>query len=795
LLAVAGGDNHEVTLWNLGKPREPVRVLRGDGRGLWQVALSADGKYLGFQDQRDPGATDPNARGSGKWRVFDLAGRTFRPDRKVGTFEPVAPLETLRGWTVQPDEKDEYLWYAVHPTHGSFALELNGDRDSMPRCYTFLPAPAGSKRVRLAVGHYYGVSVFELQKTEDGLSWPRIYLCAGHQGEVMSVAPAADGSWLVSASTDQTIAAWSMHDRDSSELGATFEVERGRLRVTGVDFFSPAYEMGLAEDKQQEVTFLAFDGQPVYASEDSGRKPCGTAEEALERLRRPQPGKEFYLEVRSGKERPVPMPTRVLRRPIWRLFPTCAPKNQWVIWLWAHHYYDTSSAGDKYIGWLINNAEGKDGLGKTPAFQRAEQLSAVYYQQELFENLLSRPPSEKSLQEALKVIKVEDRSGFTLPDFDKREPPFVKIAADKGVVEDKDLDVKLHVETRSTNPDYRARRAELWVNDHRVKSWDLEGGALDTSWTIKSDSLRDGDNVLTLVCFHRIQSLGEGRSEAYYHVHCKRARVNQRLFVLAVGVSDYSKAARGMNGKVRLRSLPAPDKDARKVAEALGGKRWAGRYRDHKILWLSDKDGQTSRESILAAFRRLAGDGKVTADDHFVLFLSGHGCLEGKDEDGHFLFCCGNFDENKPKDTAISGTELCDQLARLPCRKTVFLDACHAGATTLPIKDLMPVRELTRGGQGPTILAACDRGQQSWENPDAAYGLFSHALVEALGDKFDAADADHDGQLTLQELFRYVQRRMPDLLDESGVAEAQTPVSFPAALGPTAVFGKVALAK
>jgi serine/threonine protein kinase/WD40 repeat protein len=783
-LAVAGGDNHEVTLWNLKKLTEPVEVVRGDGRGLWQVALSQDGKNLGFQDQRNSLATNPNARGSGAWRVFDLAGRTFWPQGKVSTFKPFSPLEELRGWTVQADRKDPHLWYAVHAKHGRCELRLDRDSDSMPRCYTFLPQPPGSQGVRLAVGHYYGVSVFEL--TPNGAR--RVWRGGGHQAEVMSVAPAPDGSWLVSASSDQTIAAWSLQDRGRSELGATFAIDKGRLHVTGVDFFSPAYEMGLTEDNKQEVVRLEYDRSPVYVGQGIGEEPIGTPEDALSRLCQPEPGKELALLVREANGEPVPMPTRVLRRPIWRLFPTCAPQNQWVIWLWAHHYYDTSSAGDKYIGWLINNAEGKDGLGKTPAFQRAEQLSAVYYQQELFENLLGRPPSEKSLQEALKVIKVEDRSGFTLPDFGLREPAAVQIVPAKKTIEDSDLGVQLRIAPRSTNPDYLPRRAELWVNDYRVKEWDLKDPALDTPWTIKSDSLRDGDNVLTLVCFNRIQGLGEGRSEAYAHVDCKRTRVNQRLFVLAVGVSDYSKAARRNDGKVLLSNLPSPDKDAQKVAEALRAPRVAGRYAERHIQWLPDKDGQTTRDNILAAFDRLARDEKVTADDHFVLFLSGHGCLQGKDDD-RFLFCCGNFDQDRPDQTAISGQELCNRLARLPCRKTVFLDACHAGQTILPVQDLMPVRELTRSGQGPTILAACDRGQQTWENPNAPYGLFSHALVEALGDKFDDADANHDGQLSMQELFRYVQRRLPDLLEENRVAGEQTAVSFPAALGPTPVFG------
>src|SRR5262249_21738595 len=50
-VVIGGGANHEVTLWDLGKPNAaPLSKILGPGRCLWGVGLSKDGRYLGFQD-------------------------------------------------------------------------------------------------------------------------------------------------------------------------------------------------------------------------------------------------------------------------------------------------------------------------------------------------------------------------------------------------------------------------------------------------------------------------------------------------------------------------------------------------------------------------------------------------------------------------------------------------------------------------------------------------------------------------------------------------------------------------
>ncbi|MBV9124778.1 MAG: WD40 repeat domain-containing protein, partial [Planctomycetes bacterium] len=222
-LAMAGGNDQEVTLWDLGHWQEPVSVIRSPGSCLWGVALSPDGRYLGYQDQRDPNPPGPNHRGRGPWKVFDLYERQWATARDL---RPADPLERAGGWGVQPDRENAFVWYVVGPDGRRFPLPLEPRRDAIPRCYTFLKPQGG--RVLLVVGHYWGASLFQL--TREGPK--RVRQFTGHQGEVMALAVSADQKMLVTASRDQTIAGWSLEPwPDQPELGARFRSRGGRLEV------------------------------------------------------------------------------------------------------------------------------------------------------------------------------------------------------------------------------------------------------------------------------------------------------------------------------------------------------------------------------------------------------------------------------------------------------------------------------------------------------------------------------------------------------------------------------------
>jgi len=192
-------------------------------------------------------------------------------------------------------------------------------------------------------------------------------------------------------------------------------------------------------------------------------------------------------------------------------------------------------------------------------------------------------------------------------------------------------------------------------------------------------------------------------------------------------------------------------------------------------------DVDAKRQEILDQLDVIAR--KAKPDDLLIIFLAGHGdylrptVAKGEEpKPGVFIFCCPEYDRKDHNQTGISSEVLIDKLSRIPCRKLVLLDACHSGeaaSTNL-------VRHMAPNGKGLTIIAACDQQEQAFEHEKFKNGLFTYAVMEALGDKFAKADGNDDGRLDPAELYRYVRGRMPELLKEAGKdAYDQNPICFP----------------
>ena len=92
----------------------------------------------------------------------------------------------------------------------------------------------------------------------------------------------------------------------------------------------------------------------------------------------------------------------------------------------------------------------------------------------------------------------------------------------------------------------------------------------------------------------------------------------------------------------------------------------------------------------------------------------------------------------------------------------LMLDTCHAGALRIaPGLAAMdePGARLSVG-EGFFLLAGTKPGEESQEEPELGHGAFTYALLEGLQ---GAADADHDGVLSVSDLFAYVAREVPRL--------------------------------
>jgi WD40 repeat protein len=748
LLAVAGGDNHEITLWNLqGKKPKLLQTVCSQGRAVWSVTASPEGRFLGFKQEKlnDPPSVNNRAK-EGPWRVFDLHNRQFTTASKLK--DELKPLETYRGWSVEPSSSNAHKWFVVGPQGQRQELPWDPVRDEIPWCYSFLPT-AKDKPVRLAVGHYWGVWIYEL----GGATPQRARLLRGHAGEVTCLVPSLDGKILYTGSRDQTIAAWSLVDWPTHpELGASFVLRANGMEVQSVDPGSPAWEAGLTAGDQ--VLLLAY----------AGKKVQGGPEAWIKTLENLQPGKECYFRLqKAGMDKPVDCLTTVRQRPLWRFFATTT--GEWVLWRYRDYFYDCSTNGDYFVGWQVNGE-----LNETPAFYKAEQFRERFRKPDKVADLVVKGIVEP---ESVALAKIE--------------PPQVTLTAEKTTVRREDFKVTLSILPHGDGENLQPEQVLVWVNDYLVKEWRGNPGSSEQTLTIPHSKLRRGTNVLVAQCYNKARSRGEANR---VYVELETAPERPKLYGVFVGVGKYTKS------NPRQRELSA-DLDAQALLEAWNAQK-STLYADSEMKILTNEEA--TPEAILQQLHTLAK--KVGPDDRLILSLGGHGISadelnafikEGKIDvvdklaPKSYAFVGPFFDVRTPNKTGLTGKDIYEAIIQLPCHKVILLDACHSGSIKAS-----PVRELTRDGIGPLILTACNEDESAIEFSEAdllkrANGLFTLAVIMAMNEDFEAADLNKDNRLDARELAAYIPTKVEKMVQQlakdkiAGLEDRkQTPQIFPA---------------
>ena len=787
-LAVAGGNNHDVVIrnWRTGKTLGEVAQ---PARCIWEVRLSEDGKVMAYCDERNPLPTNPNQRGQGAWRQFNLRQRKFVVSDKVP--EP-SPLTTRspQGWTIFTGDRENVkaeLWFAVSPEGKRFPITLNTVEEEFPRCYAFIPADATHPE-RLAIGHYWGISIFNL--TDKGLSRER--LLRGHEGYVTSIAVHVEAGnvELISASRDMTIAAWTLDDWPyNPRLGTEFFERDGQLRVGKIAAGSPLWEMGLEAGDTIESLYVpdsdivgVAKAKLIYQA--SATNPVGTPRDAIQMLQSTgKAGKEhMFLWHRPNDPQLYAGLTSVTDRPLWRFLPH--GETEWVLWRWRDYFYDCSTNGDYAIGWQRNHPLAEV---RQPDFVKAEQYRLQFLRPDKIAEVLAQGLIRDPLQR-----------------FNAIAPPTVTLSEPR-------LSIGEYQVIVTPKPDgpldaHRPSRLLVWVNDCLLKDVELPGEEQTVSplsVTIPTNMLRSGNNVISAQCYNVGGVRGDSEPRTIVH---QAAQAKPTLHALLIGVSDYR------NAKVapfRLNNIRAAA-DSQVLGEAIGD-REPTLFGKQQIDVMLDDD--VTRASILARLDELKS--VVEPDDIFIFHLGGHGMsptelrrlkvpepkLAGL---GQFLFVCGNTDIDQLPTTTVSFEELHDKLCRLPCHKLVLLDACHSGGagTAIGLTTSNPVRIMSQHGIGCMILAACEPDQEAIEDPvldplGGGNGLFTIALRRLWADEAiqERADGNQDSILEANELAESVSQQVDALVKAHNsnrkLSELQQPLVFmPILEAKTSIIGK-----
>jgi WD40 repeat protein/uncharacterized caspase-like protein len=785
-LAIAGGDADELTLLDLASPEKPVSVVRGTGRRMYSVNLSESGDTIAVKTGRNPAATDPNDRAKGDWVRFNVP--RFVPSlNDRGTW--LGPVNSSGGWEIVPDASSRFVWYAERAkadgTRERLQLLLDQDLDQSPTCFSLVPTAEG-KPQRVIVGHYYGCSLFVLnpaaakRNAKSGvLELPRSKLFIGHGAEVNAIAPDKTGTWFITAGSDQTVAAWSLDDWISQPaLGGSFKVDAGNVVVDAVDVGSPAWEAGLS--KGDRIELLAVGGKAVF---DRRKKSnVGTVEAATELLKQPQSGIELFFGWATARGERRATPTRIKQRPMWKWFPSFDDRGRLsdsVMWMWHGSYYYTSSMhGDRLVGWHVNAPE----VTGTPEFHPLERYKHLFLRPDVLAKLIET----RSVAAALKEAAGENPLRRS---FREVEAEPVELALQNTTVRADGVKLTVAVTPRGNNPDLLPERVELWVNDYRVRVWPGKGKeAFREEVQIPAAAFRSGNNQIAVLAMNPLR----GRAEAVGVVHNPAKAPEPNLTGFAIGINNYAAHRTVVTGARAFGDLGKAKADAVELTQRLLTYRGEGKcFPQGNVSTILDDAAE--RKGILTAL----GDLKKSAvrpDDVLVVFFAGHGDLltpggkplpppMGMDlaarglaaDSGKFVFCCPDYAPTKPDATAISCEELFEALAEINCRKLVLLDACHAGGAA----EANLLRRFIPNGQGPLVIASCDQHELSFEDNKLGHGVFTFAVLEALGQKFRLADTSTDGILTAAELYEYLADRVPSLVKELRPGNTQNPICFP----------------
>ena len=235
------------------------------------------------------------------------------------------------------------------------------------------------------------------------------------------------------------------------------------------------------------------------------------------------------------------------------------------------------------------------------------------------------------------------------------------------------------------------------------------------------------------------------------------------VYALVVGIEEYRSVT----------PTPGARQDAQAFAALLQGSLGVS---PQNIQLLTDDDA--TRSDILAALAWL--ERNVSDDGRIYFFFSGHGSPNVETGESFLLPY-----EGQPETIDYSGIPLQQVIEMLETTRAqdvlAFVDSCFSGSgdrSALPAgaRPLVPVQETEVAGSSSVALIASSAASEiSGTTADGDRGLFTHHLLDALGE--GRADMDGDGMISLEELQSYINPRVAR--DARRLNREQTPtISF-----------------
>jgi uncharacterized caspase-like protein len=234
-----------------------------------------------------------------------------------------------------------------------------------------------------------------------------------------------------------------------------------------------------------------------------------------------------------------------------------------------------------------------------------------------------------------------------------------------------------------------------------------------------------------------------------------------KIWILAIGIKDYPNFT-----SQKLPPLFNPLNDVKRMHDFWTSNA-GGSVSELQIKVLRDSDA--TKENILRSAYEVYSH--ANPNDVVILYFSGHGAIGN-------LYAYDFKLNNRELNEILEGSRA--------SKKICIIDACFSGSFK-PKSILTPMgssvdgasmfyTKLQEAGNGITYLLSCDVNERSVDVNDLGASLFTYYFLKGLSCE---ADGDHDGIISLMEIYDYVRREVVQYCSghtyPDGTAAKQTP--------------------
>ncbi|MBW3597043.1 MAG: caspase family protein [Planctomycetes bacterium] len=728
--------------------------LKGVGESLGKVAFADDGSYqIGFGPHE---FSLFNAYGDVE-RVFDLSrGVLLREAEHPPRFRsPTAGATAGSGadsgdWTVEESRDRRRLDLSLKLDERTYKcfIQLDPDKQGQAQCYCFLSHRQRPFAVAVGTNHQNGIFIYQL--VPDG-ECPLLRYYRDHSNVVFSLSVSADGRYLASASFDQTVKIWSLDglvqwediaaDRQrfkrAPAWGAVFE-----QRPQGV-LVARTRKAGIAAGRKMQPGDVIVRLDKV---ENGAVRSFTTPADIFAALERSTVFEQLSITVRrNGKD--IALPQIV---PAWEPAATLFAdiRGEWALFT-PQGPYAASPAGGELFGWQFNM-----GRDVTPEFLTAEQLRGQFEQPDTLRQLFLTGDMAAAIARTrgatVNLDGLLSRALMRTPDIQILTPldgsgPF-------GSDEEITIRARIVYPLGTTPAQYQVR---AYLNAAAILGGRRQPSALEEIVSWRTSAPETYNALLVEVTEGTDPDAPPGRVFAEKSVvfRAEPSQGKPRLHMFTIAADEYPQAF----------AVKYTVADGEGLAEDLQ-KYTVGLYEKGNV-YPPLLNRRITVDGVRRQIDQILADLEKTArpDDLLVMYVGGHGVAIGDEfyfvpPDDRFR----NLEDAQIAKFGVPWTEL-RRLADVPCRKVVFLNACHSGNVVDAEKALEQERTSLKALREAhmLIVTATQSGRLAIEPPDSQHGFFMARIREGLSGHADGELSEEDerrvdGIVNLRELVRYV---------------------------------------